>query len=252
VWIPKESTRVISTNTSLNPSAVRSIRGSYQGPATPLDDLDGDHVLLDYMDGSIHKPIIVGAYPHAQTKRIIVEGIGHTEGAGNNEARGTIYRREAYFRHAGTEARVNGNGDVLIDTVGATDDRVEQDPEAGNSSGHIRVRVKGDRRFTIEMDGEDVLEVWLDGDQVRIDLGEGAGERLVLGDAFRDWLNDWLSNVFESHQHEAGTLVSSGPVTGQTGGVAVTALPPVIPPVQYLGNEMSEDVLSDLARTKKS
>lgn len=257
VWVPKESTRVISQNTALNATTLRSPRGSFQGSVTHLDDLDGDTVLLDFVEGSITHPLIIGSLPHEQTRRIVVEGVGHAEGPNGEDDRGKVYRREAYFRHAGTEARVSGTGDVLLDTVGATDDRVQEDPAAGASSGHVRVRLKENRRLTVEIDGTDVLEVWQDGNQVRIDLGEGAGQRLVLGDDFRAFLNDWLSDVFENHQHLAGTLVGSVPVTGQTGGVAPSAIPvppalPIVPMPQFLGSQMNDDLLSDLARTKKT
>ncbi len=256
-WIPKESTRVISGNEALNVDVLRSSRGSYQRPITPLDDLDGDVVLLDFIEGDLRSPIIIGALPHPKSKRTPIEGIGHTEGVGGDEDRGKVYRREAYFRHAGVEARVSGIGDVLLDTVGATDDRVDEDPEHGDSAGHVRVRLKDTQRLSIEMDGTDVMEVWNDGSQVRVDLGEGAAQRLILGDDFRTFFNDWLSQVFAKHQHLAGTYLApsgGGAVTLLSGAVSPVTVPPAVPtpPLSYTSSSMSADLLSDLARTKKS
>ena len=250
-WIPKETTRAISLNAALNTDTLRSSRGSYQGEVTPLDDLDGDTVLLDFIEGSQHSPMILCAIPHEQTKRIVIEGTGHVDEAGGEDYRGNVYRREAYFRHAGAEARVNGSGDVLIDTVGATDDRVDEEPT--DDTGHVRVRVKESQRLTVEMDGTDVLEIWKDGDQVKIDLGEGAAQQLILGNDFRTFFNEQMQKIntfwtsrFNAHVHAAGTLLdtTTGAVTGATGVPAVTQGDSI--------TSMSADLLSDLARTKKT
>lgn len=249
-WVPKAATRTLSDNQPLNLSGPFGRRGEYQGQATPLDDTDGDLVLVDFIEGDPLYPMVTGPMPHPRSKRPMVEGDGWDEANGGSE-RGTPQSNERYIRFAGFEFRVNANGDVLMDTVGATSNDDTEDPADG--SGHIRFRVKENRRLTVEMDGTDVLEIWNDGGQVRIDLGEGATQRLILGDDFRAFLNDWLSTVFEGHQHEIGTLAStSGTLSGQTGSVAATAVPPEVPPVTYLGTNMDEDLLSDLSRTKKS
>lgn len=239
-WIPRESTRVISQNTALNVDVLRTARGNFVGGVTPLDDLDGDVVLVDFIEGSFRHPIIRGAIPHPQTKRLVYEGPGHTDGAGGEDDRGKVYRREAYARHAGVEARVSGVGDVLLDTVAATDDRTEQD--TSGASGHVRVRVKGSQRLTVEMDGTDALEVWKDGSQVRIDLGEGAAQRIPLGDdqvaafdAFRSALTTWIA------------LVKTGIEAGG-GGLVNTAFETAI---TQLGTDLS-NALSDLAKVKKT
>jgi hypothetical protein len=64
------------------------------------------------------------------------------------------------------------------------------------------------QRFTVEMDGVDVLEVFKQGAQVRIDLGEGATERVVLGDAFMA--------LFNSHQHPTSMGPSGTPIQQMT------------------------------------
>lgn len=230
LWIPRPSTRdVVSPGEPINFAGAFSRRGSYQGKFTSLGNVDGDHVLIDFIEGRAEWPIIVGALPHEQTNRLVRTGPGWREG--ESETRGNPRPDERYVHHYGAEFRINERGEVLIDTVGAYEDPATEDASA--DVGQVRIRVKDSQRFTVALgDDDDVLEVWLDGGQVRIDLGEGADERLVLGDAFRQYLNDFLVNEYGTHTHPTGV--------GPSG-------PPSQPATQ-----MGEDLLSDLSRTKKS
>lgn len=179
-WVPRETSRLVTTGESV----------SFDGrsaPAAKFGDLDGDHVLIEFIEGDMDKPIIVGAFSHEQTKRKIIgvrgnasAGRGWREGGTASDYRGIPARDEFYVSHRGVEHRVGGKGDVLFDTVGAHDDIVNESPNA--DGGAFRIRMKSSKRFTVEMDGTDVLEVWKDGAQVRIDLGEGATQRIPLGD----------------------------------------------------------------------
>lgn len=248
LWIPRPCTRVISTGegVSFQPVSASRVGGAARRetgtPASLFSDLDGDHVLVGFVENDGDYPVILEAFTHEATKRLVVgdmDSIGWEEG--DDSTRGAPYRNEHYLAHYGTEVRVNARGDLLIDGVGAyTDPSTETPDDAG---GQIRVRVKNAQRFTIEMDGTDVLEVWKDGGQVRIDLGEGAAQRLILGDDFKTFLNNFLSTKFDLHTHVAGTLLDSltNPVTGATGV-----------PVGFTGTQMDDTLLSDLAKTKKS
>jgi len=234
LWIPRESTRNVKTGEDVSFQPVGP-RGETNPPASLFANLDGDHVLVGFIEGDHEYPVIVGAFTHENTNRLpkgAPDSIGWEEG--DDSTRGSPYRNEYYTSHYGSEVRVNAQGDVLIDTVGAFTDPATED--ASGDVGQVRIRVKNSRRFTVEMDGTDVLEVWKDGSQVRIDLGEGATERVVLGDSFRDFLNDFLTNYFDQHTHSSGT--------GTTG----TPLPAFVSPVRQ---DMGTDLLSDLAKVKK-
>lgn len=228
-WIPAPATRTVS-GAPLNLDARYGRRGEDQGPLTPLDDVDGDIVLVEFIDGDFNFPFITQPCPHQRTLRTPVDGDGWSEAATVADYRGKPNVREKYLSHSGTEFRVNAAGDVLFDTAGASTDDVTEDPST--PGGQFRVRVKGTERFTIEMDGVDVLEVYRVGDDVFIDLGEGATERLMLGDSWRAFFNDFINNVFNTHVHPTGTGPSGAPTVPAT--------------------EMGEDLLSDLSRTKKS
>jgi len=228
LWMPKPATRVVSNPSEpLNLNRMVSKRGTFIAPLTRLDDTDGEFVLVSFMDGLVDKPVIIGACPHAQTRRVPITGSGWSEGAAGAD-RGIPQSAESYTRYAGTETRINTSGDLLIDTVGATTDEVSEAPDP--AGGQVRIRVKSAERFTVEMNGLDVLEVFRTGSQIRIDLGEGATERLVLGDAFMTFLNNFLVAEYNAHTHSTGT--------GPSG--------PPLPATQMTGA-----LLSDVSKTRK-
>lgn len=180
-WVPKPTTRSIASGLPLNLNPV-SLLGTVIGPVISFDDLDGDMVLVEFLEGRKDLPIIVGAVNHEASKRLVIAGEGWQE-VELVSSRGKPMQDEYYLNWQGTEIRINRKGDILIDTVGAHDDPVLELPVTG--AGQVRIRVKGSQRFTVEMDGVDVLEVSKDGlGNVHIDLGEGATERIVLGDSF--------------------------------------------------------------------
>lgn len=197
-WHPKPATATL-TGDPVFFSRVYDPRGEAKTEITALDNTNGDMVLVDFIENNPALPVIVGALTHERTKRIVKEGDGWAESGG--PGRGEPQSNEHYLRHAGAEFRINSEGDVLLDTVGATSDTVDETPGSG---GQIRLRVKSSQRLTVELDGTDVLEVFKSGSQVRIDLGEGASERVVLGDSFM--------SLFNSHTHPTGVGPSGAPI----------------------------------------
>lgn len=217
-WIPKPATRTLD-GTPLNWQVMGS-EGNFEGVATAFDNTDGDMVIVQFMEGNVDYPVITHAITHENTNRIIRKGAGWSE---NQAEQGTPYQDEYYLHHQGTEVRINESGDVLIDTVGAYADRSTEDSAGGG--GDVRVRVKDGQRFTVAIGGdEDVLEVYKSGGTLKIDLGEGAAERLVLGDTFLP--------LFNNHTH-------TGVLTGMANSGTVTA-------------PLTDSILSDLAKTKKT
>jgi len=99
--------------------------------------------------------------------------------------------------------------------------------------GEILIRLKSSGTFTVEVRGQAVLSVAAGQDGVRIDLGAAASERLVLGDSFRSFLNDFLQTKFDAHVHP----IPSGQVTAP-------------PHAAFVGAQMPEELLSRVAKVR--
>lgn len=200
-WVPRPTTRGISGAQPLNFNR-QSNRGQFIDAVISLDDIDGDLVTVEFMEGDPDFPVITGALNHERSNRLVRVGKGWVEGEGPDR-RARPEQDEYFLHHQGCELRINADGELLIDTVGAYTDITSED--SSTAKGDVRVRVKDTQKLTIAMgDDEDVLEVWKDGTQLRIDLGEGATERIVLGDAFL--------TLYNNHTHPTGVGPSGTPV----------------------------------------
>ena len=227
LWVPRGTTRALNgADLTLTALTERGTRVPGSGP-TDLGQLDGDQVLIGFIEGDLDLPVVVSAFDHESSNREIQTAAGTPEF-------GVPQKDEYYVHHYGTELRISADGDLLIDALNAygKENAETGEEDATQGQGEIRIRIKEDRRVTIEVNGTDVFEVWQDGGQVRIDLGEGATERLILGDTFRSFFNDFITNIFNLHTHNSGTGPTDVPNQTQT--------------------TMPESHLSDLAKTKQS
>ncbi|MCB9596930.1 MAG: hypothetical protein H6719_29675 [Sandaracinaceae bacterium] len=121
---------------------------------------------------------------------------------------------------ADSTIEIDHGGDFIVDTSAAL-------------AGDVYVRLSPGRAFNVVVDGATVFQVTSDGSNVRIDLGGGAGERLVLGDALKSLLNEFWQMKYDVHTHP-------------------TAMGPSGPPLPlFTGTQMGDDQLSDVARTKR-
>lgn len=193
-WIPKPTTRDILKNTPVAMLGPVSRTGvpNPQGTIVPsFAHLDGDHVIVDFIGGNPSIPIVVGMEAHPSTKRKVLEGAGFTIGAAST-TRGTGFRGERFLRFAGTEARINQHGDVLLDTTGADPlDPIAEAPIAGPAGGgSVQLSLKAEKELIITDDtGAVILRVRKVGGQMRVSLeGGGLLRSMVLGEPLRDWL----------------------------------------------------------------
>lgn len=263
LWIPRATTRRLDPSSAapvgtspepLNLDRQFSRRGSFVGEPTPFDQVDGDMVLVEFIEGNPEFPLISGCLPHQRTNRIVNSGIGWRES--DVTTRGEMREDELFFHHYGTEIRVNEQGDLLIDTVGAYSD-LETEDSSSTTIGQVRVRVKEGQRLTIAMgDDQDVFEVFKDGAQLRVDLGEGADQRIPLGDDQVTALKD-LADALDAFASALATATPAPPNSALTvadvllaysGGPPGTTLAPKLVQVKT----DLDAALSDLAKTKKT
>ncbi len=214
LWVPRESTRVIGGVQKLNLRRV-SERGALESMPPSWEDLDGDHVLVQFLEDDPELPRIVLADTHASTKRLLIDGPGWNPAFSGAE-RGIPMKDERYSRFRGVEHRINDSGDVLWDTVGANP--IDNDTEIpGLTGGAFRLRVKGNQRYTLEFDGVDVMEVFIDplaGPQAQMVPGS---EQFIRGTTHAGNLSAFLAATqtftdVAAKACSAGALVSVGPL----------------------------------------
>ncbi|HEY5551054.1 MAG TPA: hypothetical protein VIK52_04150, partial [Opitutaceae bacterium] len=200
LWIPRPTTSAVGNLIPGSPSLTRvSRRGTPMFPFPPNPEtLDGDQVIVEFIEGDPEKPIITRASSHTSTKRLVVDGTGWSEGDFGS-TRGKPHLNERYVRYRGVEFRINDTGDVLLDTVGATTDQDTEVPDPVRG-GHVRVRIKPGKRFTIQIEGlvpgsGDAIEVYRDTltQLVQVDLVEGATQAYLRGTAFAAALTVFLT-----------------------------------------------------------
>lgn len=121
--------------------------------------------------------------------------------------------------------------ELIIDTSGVGSESAIRQAQPFEST--VLLRLVNPSTFTVEIAGSPVLKISNEEGAVRIDLGESAGERLLLGDSFRAFLNDFLSAKFDAHVHQ---LPNGQPTT-----------PPLAP---FTGSKMPEELLSSSARAR--
>lgn len=123
LWRPRDAGVDISTSdfTVSNPEL------KY---ASKARNMDGDHVLISFLDNSLNKPIIVGQVPHPNNNRR----------ASVNDA--TTYKYRRLIR--GISLGVTTSGDVEIDTTQASDGSINSSGGEipTSTSGHITLAMK--------------------------------------------------------------------------------------------------------------
>jgi len=158
LWIPRPTTRVVG-NQFQSPTLARvSTRGTVLPVPPNLADLDGDHVLVSFIEGDPESPIIVGSISHAKTQRRVVRGGGWSD-TDFGTTRGKPQLKERYMHYRGVEVRINDKGDVLLDASGATGDapspNFAPDIEVANplTGGLVKIILKPSQKLKVEFEG---------------------------------------------------------------------------------------------------
>lgn len=155
-WIPRPTTQNLKTGLPLNVTLVAE-NGQFADVVTRFSDMDGDQVLVEFLDGGDPDfPAVVGAMTHRNTKRKITRGSGWSE---SDDKRGEPQSGERYLRHAGTEVRINESGDVLVNTEGANPTDILTETPTPLQGGNVRVKAKQGTKLVVETAGEDLLTI---------------------------------------------------------------------------------------------
>jgi len=140
IWKPKATT-IDVTESPVDPNT-----------GTLVGNLDGDHVLIGFMDDAMNQPIILGGVPHPS------HDVGNLEKP-KGHRRGLIVAdgHPDFWKHHGTFYGIDTNGDFLVDTTFGNDgeinaDGTEADPPTDG---------KGAQKHSLPQDAEARTE-WFD------------------------------------------------------------------------------------------
>lgn len=100
-------------------------------------------------------------------------------------------------------------GELIIDTTGVGSESTLR--QAQPRHGGVILRLEDPATFTVEVSRVPDLKITNEGGSVRIDLGYASNERLVLGDSFRAFINDFLTAKFDAHVHQLPSGQSTTP-----------------------------------------
>lgn len=150
-------------------------------------DSDGDLVVVAYIGGKW--PIIAGCVNHLRTAG---DGTDWHSDSTDGEVYSLFYNT--------TRARINKDGNIEIDL-----DDSEAPP---------------DRSLIINAGSKQLMKISYDdgAGEVRIELGSGAVEKLVLGETFQTW---WDNNV--PHDHLVAGTTGTGGTDSHTHSVSITS-----------------------------
>lgn len=206
LWVPQATTRNLVSGEPLTLTNA----GEGAPPATSPEDLDGEQVLVGWIDGHADRPIVLGSLTHTrgaypQNGAVAVAPPTVTPGEAAELPKGPD-GNERWVAHQGTVARIDRNGNVRIDAAGAgigndgeTDVRGE-----GETSGHVDLNLGAGAELVIRSGGVPVVRIKArPNGQVEVDLGVDPSERGVLGDRF--------AALFDGHRH-LDALGTTGPV----------------------------------------
>lgn len=193
------------------PRAARvDVKGFLSLGSNPAD-LDGDHVLVGFLDDEYNMPVVIRAIPHPSSD--IGKELYATDELG---VRTRVQRSDGeprYWKHRGVFWGVDTNGNWKLDLTKAhsgeyNEDGTEPDPPENGANGNFTVKVQEGATYTITSSSGTSIVLNADGsidvnagadskvitvqgsgldvqtDEVR--LGDGAAEPAVLGQSWSD------------------------------------------------------------------
>lgn len=168
-WTPRAATFDLSTRRRINPQEAATL----PNPAT----LDGDHVLVGFMDNTMSLPVIITGIPHPAADTGFERWFPTSDNEdpfSNLEERAdedsaitdfvspsSLAEGGDTFKHRGVVYGVNGFGNFLVDAVNGNEGSLEPD-------GSQRV-AEGDNGGSITLDARDTVSASTPGSQLRMD-----------------------------------------------------------------------------------
>lgn len=159
VFVPRATTRLLG--------------GKSLSSVTPQDvnQMDGDWVLVQFLDGRTNQPVITGTLPHPSRD----VGDPNDDPAGKRQRLRLIDGNPLFFLQNGSFFGIDTDGNCVIDTTGGNSgDLTETGAEAsgGASNGNVQVNMPATGTFAVQKSGSNVASL----------SGVAAGASMTLGD----------------------------------------------------------------------
>jgi hypothetical protein len=155
LWEPNPTTRNLRTNEPVSWDAM--MQGDSPVPFDNLQDLDGDHVIVEYIGGSIHAPVVTGAMPHPRATNKVRQATANMPDSGALPTAPDSPAR--YLSHQGTRMLVDRQGNLVVDTTGAGTDNAGQAITGAGAMGHVALNLKASARLQVLIDGAEWFTV---------------------------------------------------------------------------------------------
>lgn len=217
VWKPRATKVDVSGNTV------------DQRKATKPTDMDGDHVIIGFLENNFKMPVIVGSLPHPQAD------VGASEGDDKpQKLRLKLVDGDPDLtRHHGVVWGVTDDGDFLVDTREANDGSVdksgkEPEPPTDGSHGNYNVKMPKGAIMHIQIEEGETITIEEKDGKAKLTLGDGA-VKVAIADHLKDLyasLKSYIQNAMvPTGMGPSGTIVAgSGPAPSWSESIESTHL----------------------------
>lgn len=230
LWVPRAGTRTLDGDPlSWDGDPVAGVA------AVDPENVDGEWVLVEFIDGDYRAPIIVGSIQHPRSRRP-QNGATPAElvDVGADGAVGTTPDGlERFLAHQGTVARVDRAGNVVVDTSagGQTDagDALE------GTSGHVDLNLAADATLTVRFAGTRQLRLRVVDGEPQLDLMVGGRPMARLDDFVTIDVSTspafiaWMTAVTGAINAVPGSIGSISAIQAQLDAVLAWAAAPAPP-----------------------
>jgi hypothetical protein len=190
IWKPRAAKIDIVTGTTPD----------YVGAANPVN-LDGDHVLVEFLDGNANQPIITHCLPHPAADRG-----NETKTVGNRLKLVLADGDPDFAKHHGVFYGVNDAGDFVLDTTNAyagdvlQPDGKEPVPAGSGASGNHHELLQAGATWDVKVGGNPTLAANGSAGAATFTVGDGA-VAVAIAQALQLFLDSTIKPMFDNHIH---------------------------------------------------
>jgi hypothetical protein len=142
VWVPQPSLRAFQTPElydAFNPRDAEAM-GKFLGSIGPIDELDGDHVLLGYVEGRSYCPIVIGRITHRAMELDVERQYRAPELKLHHGAATGFTRR---WRHSDATFGVDEGGNIFLDAHNGAWPNADSERRPNGPCGRVYVQGTG-------------------------------------------------------------------------------------------------------------